>query len=258
MNKQPAFRVRPAVRWPGGKSRLLSEILPLLTPHTCYVEPFAGGLAVLLAKERSTVEVINDQNGDLICFYRCVRFHAEPLLTELEFVLNSREEFQDFRTQPGLTDIQRAARWYFRNRLCFGGADMNSFGISAVSAPQSRELRLAAIREMSVRLDRTLIEHLDWQECVRRYDRTGTLFFVDPPYLDCGDTSYAAWKTADALKLREVLRTLKGRWVLTFNDSAEIRGIFEGCQFKAVERANGINGRAGKARRYRELIIWPR
>lgn len=95
------YRVKPAVSWPGGKSRLLKHILPLIPEHTCYCEPFAGGLAVLLAKQRSGIEVINDLNGDLITFYRCVRFHQDALLTELEFVMNSRQEFYDFRDQGG-------------------------------------------------------------------------------------------------------------------------------------------------------------
>src|SRR5205085_1031202 len=105
---------------------------PLLPKHHCYCEPFAGGLAVFLAKPRSPIEVVNDVNGDLVTFYRCVRFHQDPLLTELEFVLNSRREFLDFRDQPGLTDIQRAARWFHRNKNCFGGTDMRSFGTSAL------------------------------------------------------------------------------------------------------------------------------
>ncbi len=117
----PAKRIAPVLSWPGGKSRLLGSILPLISKHHCYVEPFAGGLAVLLAKPRSNLEVVNDVNGDLVSFYRCVRYHCDALLTELEFVLNSREEFIGFREQVGLTDIQRAARWFYRNKTCFGG-----------------------------------------------------------------------------------------------------------------------------------------
>lgn len=235
----------------------MKHLLPLIPEHTCYVEPFAGGLAVLLAKPRSPVEVLNDMHGDLITFYRCVRFHTEPLLAELEWVLNSRKEFLDARDQPGLTDIQRAARWYFRNRTCFGGVDERSFGTSAVSAPDSRANRMEAIRQLSVRLDRTLIEHVDWEKCVRLYDRPGTFFFIDPPYTGCGDTAYAAWTTADVMKLREVLRNLKGKWVVTMNDAAEIRDVFHGCRLESVERALGINGKRGPVRRYRELIIQP-
>jgi DNA adenine methylase len=256
MSTTASFRVRPAVHWPGGKSRLLKHIMPMIPEHTCYVEPFAGGLAVLLAKERSTVEVLNDLNGDLVTFYRCVRFHAEPLVAELEWVLNSRKEFYDYRDQPGLTDIQRAARWYFRNRTCFGGSDLRSFGISAVSAGDSRAARLEAIRQLSVRLDRTIIENLDWEKCVRLYDRPGTFFFIDPPYTECGDTAYAAWTTADVMKLKAVLDTLQGRWVVTLNDAPAVRQVFAGCRVKAVERAVGINNRTGgKGRRYAEVII---
>jgi hypothetical protein len=99
---------RAAIQWPGGKRWLLPVILPLIPPHTCYVEPFGGGLSVLLAKPRSPVEVANDTDGDLVNFYRVARFHLEPLLAELRWLPNSREEFHALRHQPGLTDIQRA------------------------------------------------------------------------------------------------------------------------------------------------------
>ncbi len=248
--------------WPGGKSRLLKHIIPLIPEHQCYVEPFGGGLAVFLAKKRSPLEVINDLNGDLVNFYRCVRFHSETLLTEIEFVLNSREEFYDFRTQLGLTDIQRAARWFYRNKTCFGGCDMRSFGTSAVSgggaALGSRAARMETIRALNVRLDRTCIEHVDWEKCVDLYDRTGTFFFFDPPYIECCDTSYAAWKPEDVKRLKARLAQLKGKWVVTLNDSPTVRAIFEGCDLTPVERAKGINNRNPKSRKYRELIIRPK
>jgi DNA adenine methylase len=251
-----SFRVRPAVRRAGGKGRLLKYLLPLITPHTCYCEPFAGGLAVLLARPRSEVEVLNDKDGDLIRFYRCVRFHPEALLTELEFVLNSRREFLDARDQPGLTDIQRAARWYFRNRTCFGGVEMTSFGTSALSAVDSRGMRMEAIRALSVRLDRTLVEELDWAECIRRYDRPTTFFFCDPPYTDCGDNGYGAWTEAIVMKLREALAAVRGRWLVTLNDSPSNRRIFAGCEITGVERSMAINSKVAR-RQYREIIIHP-
>ena len=253
---ESSFRVRPAVRRAGGKGRLLKYLLPLIPPHACYCEPFAGGLAVLLARPRSQVEVLNDKDGDLIRFYRCVRFHAEALLTELEFVLTSRREFLDAREQPGLTDIQRAARWYFRNRTCFGGADMRSFGTSALSAADSRGMRMEAIRALSVRLDRALIEELDWADCIRRYDRGSTFFFCDPPYTDCGSVGYGAWTEADVMKFREALTTVRGKWLVTLNDSPSNRRIFSGCEITSVERTMGINSKVEK-RRYREIIIRP-
>jgi len=195
---------------------------------------------------------------DLVNFYRCVRFHLDPLLTEIEFVLNSREEFLSFKDQPGLTDIQRAARWFHRNKTCFGGC-LGSFGISPTSGMSSRAARMETVRALNARLDRTTIERTDWEKCLSLYDRPETFFFMDPPYTGCGDTAYAAWTTTDVQKFRERLSGLRGQWLVTFNDSASIRLIFEGCDIRAIERAKGINNRgSAKGKTYREVIISPR
>ena len=254
-----SFRITPAICWPGGKSRLLKHLIPLIPKHTCYCEPFAGGLAVMLAKSRSDLEVINDANGDLVNFYRCVRFHQDVLLTELEFVLTARKEFKDFVSQEGLTDIQRAARWYYRNKLCFGGAQMDSFGVSTTRAPSARSTRLEAIRALNVRLDRVVIEHLDWSRCMELYDRTGTFFFLDPPYTDCNASMYSSWSTADVLRLKDRLEQLRGQWLLTLNDTPQIRAMFAHCKVESVKRQLGINNKGGdgKSRIYHELIIRP-
>jgi DNA adenine methylase len=117
--------MRPAFPWPGGESLASKYIIPHIPPHTCYCERFAGGIAVLLAKEPSKVEVINDINADLVNFYRCVRFHPDELIKEIQWRLASRREFVDLKAQRGLTDIQRAASWFLIQGMSFGG-DGNS------------------------------------------------------------------------------------------------------------------------------------
>jgi DNA adenine methylase len=198
--------------------------------------------------------VLNDLNGDLVTFYRCVRFHADTLLTELEFVLNSRAEFHDFADQPGLTDIQRAARWFFRNRNCFRGANLGTFGTGpeGSAASGSRQARMEVIRELNVRLDRVIVENLDWQKCLDLYDRPASFFFLDPPYTECNAGQYGTWGTADVLRFRERLDRLKGRWLVTFNDTPAIRQIFAGCEIVSIERARGV-----AKGRYHELVITP-
>lgn len=257
LSKPRPFRTRPAISWPGGKTCMLDTILPLIPKHDCYVEPFAGGLAVLLAKPRSKNEVVNDIHSDLITFYRCVRFHRDELLTEMEFVLNSREEFNDFRKQPGLTDIQRSARWYIRNKMGFGG-NPDSFGVTVAQPMSSRVNRMEKIRQLNLRLDVVTIEHLDWKRCLELYDRPTTFFFIDPPYTECGATNYEAWQASDVLVLREKLDKLRGRWLVTLNDSAITRSIFHDCRLKSVSRVRGINNKTGKATAYQELIIAPK
>jgi DNA adenine methylase len=72
-------RARPVIGWAGGKGRLLKYLLPLIPPHTTYCEVFGGGRALFCAKIPSPVEIINDINGDLVSFYRCCKYHLDPL-----------------------------------------------------------------------------------------------------------------------------------------------------------------------------------
>jgi DNA adenine methylase len=90
---------------------------------------FGGGLAVFLAKPPSDAEVINDFNGDLVNLYRYAQFHLEPLLNEVQFTLTSRADLEALVAQPGITGLQRAARYLLRNRLSFGGGG-SSFAVS--------------------------------------------------------------------------------------------------------------------------------
>ncbi len=77
-------------------------------------------------------------------------------------------------------------------------------------------------------------------------------------YTECTPTNYAAWKDSDVLALRETLDRLRGRWLVTLNDSAAIRSIFHDCLLKPVSRVRGINNQTGKATVYKELIIAPK
>ena len=249
--------MNPVFPWPGGKRRLAKEILPRLAPHTLYAEPFGGGLAVLLAKEPSKIEAVNDLDSDLITFFRVVRFHHEAFLDEVALVLNSREEFGDFRAQPGLTDVQRAARWYTVQRLSFGGKGKH-YGKSKKaggSAYASRERRLAAVEALSGRLDRVNVEHLDWRAFLDQYDCDTTCFFVDPPYHEGMQYDVNPWKEADHIELADRLLQLEGGWVLTYDGTPFIRELYAGCLIEEFPRKVAIGNRHGKPLRTMEEVI---
>ncbi len=247
---------RPVISWPGGKRRMLKYLLPLIPAHLLYAEPFGGGLAVFLSKPRSDVEVINDINGDLISFYRCAKYHLEALLDELDLVMNSRQEFQDYLAQPGLTEIQRAARWFIRNRLSFGGK-MVDWAVSRSHPMSSRAQRLIGIRALNRRFDRVTIERLPWEKMIDLYDSEQGFFFFDPPYLDGAGAAYDGWSEHELQRFGMRVQAMRAKWMLTFQDCAQVRGIFSGYQLRAVARHNGIgnNGRNRAGRVYREVII---
>lgn len=252
-------KARPVIAWPGGKTRLLKHLLPLIPEHTLYCEVFGGGLAVFLAKPESAVEVINDLNGELISFYRCCKFHLDALEKELEMVLNSRLEFDDYLKQPGLTELQRAARWFVRHKLSFGGMG-ETFAITRTQPLSSRLNRMLAIRALNQRLDRTTVENGTWEHCFKHYDDPRAFFFLDPPYFDSGGAAYAGWSLDQLTAFARAVRRLKGRWLLTYQDCPEVRALFSDCEILAVSRPNGIgnNGRQRTGRTYAEVIIRPR
>ena len=247
----------------GGKANgFIKEIIQRVPPHGCYVEVFAGGAALLRAipPSKQRVEVLNDTDANVVNAFRCVRFHPEALVAELNFRLNSRQEIRDCLAQPGFTDLQRAAAWLHLNGISFSG-DGVSFGVSrkentAKGGQMSLSGLQSRIRELHQRLNGVAIECLDWKRCLALYDRPNTFFFCDPPYADCDCKGYAPWTQAQLAELAAALQTLQGRWLLTVNDSPANRELFSFEKITAVSRARGVTAEGqAKAKRYGELIV---
>ena len=93
---------KPLIKRPGGKSRMLPTLIPMIDAHAhrVYVEPFCGGAAVLAAKKPSEHEVLNDLDGDLVNLYRQVKYHADELVREMQWMVEARKDFMDFKAQP--------------------------------------------------------------------------------------------------------------------------------------------------------------
>lgn len=252
------MKTKPILRWPGGKSRHLKSILPLIKPHVCYVEPFAGGLAILLAKERSNVEVVNDTNRDIVALYRCAQFHIDALLREMEWQLAARANFKDARENLGLTDLQRAARFLTLNLTSFAGGG-GSFGVAKARGggiALNRERIVERLMALRVRLDKVAVECLDWERCVRLYDAPETFFFIDPPYLNANARAYDGWNEEQMRHLAEVLATLKGQWILTVDGSEFCQKLFSKWKCRLITTRNrAVNQRLIDKATFPELII---
>ena len=103
----------------GGKSKLSDTIIKMIPKHQAYCEVFAGAAWVFFRKEPSKYETINDLDSELVTFYRVLQNHIEEFMKQFKWVLSSREWFEDWKRQQeagGLTDIQKAARYYYLQR----------------------------------------------------------------------------------------------------------------------------------------------
>ena len=257
----PAAPAVPPAPYLGGKRRLAARIIERIAaiPHVTYAEPFLGMGGVFLRRPfRAKAEVINDVSQDVITLFRVLQRHYVALMDMLRWQLTSRAEFERLNAAAAdtLTDLERAARFLYLQRTAFGGKVAGrAFGVSPQDAGRFDVTRLGVILEhVHARLAGVVIERLPYAELLRRYDRPGTLFYLDPPYWgNEADYGEGLFGQADFEKLARLLGDLQGQFILSLNDRPEVRRAFVAFQIEAVETDYSINRAVkGKAR---EVII---
>lgn len=248
---------QPIIPWIGGKRRLADQLIPRFPPHSCYVEVFAGGAALYFLRPPADVEVINDVNGDLVNLYRVVKHHLEEFVRQFKWALSSREVFKWLQDTPPetLTDVQRAARFYYLQHQCFGGKIEGQTWGTATTAPAVNLLRIEEqLSAAHLRLSATYVERLDWRECMKRYDRAHTFFYMDPPYWETEGYG-VGFPFSRYEEMAEVLRNIQGKAMISINDHPDIRRVFDGFHTETLDITYTVGGGAKPAPR-KELVIW--
>lgn len=265
MESNPEFRavrpVNPAAPYLGGKRNLAKRLIARIeaVPHTTYAEPFVGMGGVFLRRRQAPkAEVINDYSRDVATFFRILQHHYVPFMEMMRLQITSRDEFERLvDTNPDtLTDLHRAARFLYLQRTAFGGkVSGHNFGVSADRPARFNILKLAGdLEDLHARLAGVVIECLPYGDFIRRYDKPGTLFYLDPPYWGC-ETDYGKnmFERADFASLADQLAGIKGRFLLSINDTPEIRAIFSGFDVEAVETTYSVGKE--KTKKAGELIV---
>lgn len=244
----------------GGKRALAGRLVEIIAgvPHAIYAEPFLGMGGVFFKRaRRPKVEAINDVNEDVITFFRILQRHREAFMDMLKWRVASRAEFERLcSVDPAtLTDLERAARFLYLQRLSFGGKVAGrSFGVDTAQPARFDVGRLTPLLEAAhERLAGVYLERLPWREFIARWDRPETLFYCDPPYWGVEDYyGKGVFPREDFEALAETLARIRGRFVLTLNDVPQVRSLFA---FAAIEEASLNYSTGGKPVRARELII---
>lgn len=253
----------PIIPWLGGKRRLADKLLPLFPAHECYVELFCGGAALYFLRQvPAPVEIINDINGELTNLYRVVQHHLEEFVRQFKWALSSRQIFKWHQESQlaSLTDIQRAARFYYLQHHAFGGrVEGQTFG-TRTSAPSFNLLRIEeSLSAAHIRLaSGALIENLPWKDCLERYDRPHTFVYADPPYWQTEGYG-VPFPFEEYLSMAEAMRAMKGKMMVSINDHPDIRRAFEGLHMLDLEITYSLGtDRTGRGAT-RELVItnWP-
>lgn len=245
----------------GGKRSLAKRIVSMIEqiPHETYAEAFVGMGGVFLKRTTAPkAEVINDFNGEVANLFRILQRHYPQFVEMLRFQVTSRREFERLQaTDPTtLTDLERAGRFLYLQRLAFGGKVAGQhFGVRLDRAAPFDLTRLAPLlADIHDRMAGVTIENLRWQAFIDRYDAAGTLFYLDPPYYgNESDYGAALFGREQFAEMADRLSRLKGRFILSINDVPAIRETFSAFPAEQVSLSYGVS--AVGATQARELIV---
>lgn len=188
--------MKPPFTYFGGKTSIAPQIAALLPPHEHYVEPFAGSLAVLLAKRPSPMETVNDLDGDVMNFWQVLRDRPLELERVCALTPHSRAEHQAaLDATPSLVrldDIERARRLWVRLSQGRGGMlgqrtgwRFNEAKPNGAAMPQYLEAYVSRIPPAARRIARVSLECRPAVDMIAAYGKhPSVLIYADPPYLD--------------------------------------------------------------------------
>lgn len=254
--------VKPPFAYYGGKTTLAEQIAELLPEHDHYVEPFAGGLSVLLAKRPSMGETVNDLDADLVTFWRVLRDQPDELARAASLTPHSRGEYALSADLDGAhSDLERARRVWVRLTQSRSNSMKPTgwrFGAnSGARSPMPNFLAMYAERmdAVAARLHGVSLECRDALDVIRDYGSEPTCcLYVDPPYLGStrasnyrhellGDDQHAA--------LADALNACNASVVLSGYDSPLYAELFDGWHSTRLKAPTSLSGEGGRVE-----VLW--
>jgi DNA adenine methylase len=248
--------------WIGGK-KALRDIIIRMFPYDYerYIEVFGGGGWVLFRKPPGNdFEVYNDLNGLLANLFRCVRGRPEELTRALNYVLNAREDFEGIkaalaRDSPA-GDVTKAAMFYQLIRYSYASG-LKSYACQ----PHDILSDFPLIEQAHRRLAKVVVENQDFEKLIRHYDRPASFFYCDPPYFETEDyyknIGEDGFTETDHTRLRDTLFAIEGKFLLSYNDCAFVRGLYDapGIRVRPVNRLHTLKQRYDGGSLFEELLI---
>ena len=221
-----------------------------------YIEVFGGGGWILFGKSPGNdKELFNDANSNISNLFYCVREHSEELIEKLRYVLNCREDFDRLKhiisEKAEIGDVQRAANFYQLIRYSYASG-CDSYGGKSHSMWSNFPL----IEQASRRLQKVVIENKDFEKLISAQDSEMSFFYCDPPYFATeGYYNNVGFTSADHKRLRDSLKKISGKFLLSYNDCPAIRELYQGYEMYSYERLNNIRQRFDGGSMFNELLI---
>lgn len=262
--------IKSPLRYPGGKSRAIQQMKFLLPKEFSeYREPFVGGgsFFIYLKQQQPSLKIwINDLNPELYYFWKYAQIDSVKLAREVAKVKKEKKDGQSLFNELlsvdaySLTGFERAVRFFVLNRITFSGV-VESGGYSQL-AFESRftDSSIERVSKLSSLLADIKITHLDYRKLLHDGGRS-VFTFLDPPYFKA--TKSKLYGKNGVLhtgfnhdKFAQEMKKCKHSWLITYDDSLEIRQNFSFAKIYEWELQYGMNNyKQGKAEKGNELFI---
>jgi len=224
----------------GGKRRLFKEIEKVIPKHNTYIEPFVGGGAVFFLKEKAKNNIINDLETSLIDDYKNIlKIGKNDDLSDLKR-LDSHDEIKDWIENTKSTPVNDFIKSVYKRNSRFGGKSTGKFYGKRINP----FYKIQQLPSAQYKLTDTTILSQSYQSVIEKYDKKDSFIFLDPPYEESKGL-YENW-SIDYKEMANILKNVKGKFLLTINDSHNIRKIFSSFKIREIlVPAVNPNGRQG-------------
>lgn len=227
--------VRQAFGSPGGKSKIVKQILPTIPKHKTYAEPFAGGAAVFWNKEKAETNILNDFDPEIAHAYKFIREITPEQINHIkEMDWNDTKEkffFMKDKFKPK-TDEEKFYKFIFTLRVSYGLA-RKTYGFKNITKEYMGKY-LDNLPKLQEKLKGVKVYNTDYKNVLREFDSPETFFFIDPPYPEEWGFKTSAFGEREYKLMHDILKSLKGKFCLTTNIRPWITEMFKDFNMRKV------------------------
>lgn len=283
-------RLNSIISWVGGKKALRDLIYTRFPQkYAKYIEVFGGGGWILFGKVPEKFEVYNDFNNNLSNMFAVIRDQPLAFIQELGYLPENgrfifslykeiiskqrvddkfleeemakinvyfteiqKEEIMEIMKKERIEkqDVKLAVAFFKLIRYSYGSG-CRTFG----ARPYDVRKAFSLVWDISDRLANVIIENKDFEALILQYDRPDAFFYCDPPYFETEGHYAVVFTKEDHTRLRNVLKNIQGKFLLSYNDCEFIRELYKDFKIESCSRINNMALRYDNEAQFPEVLI---
>jgi len=240
----------PIVARIGGKRKLKNIIInsfPKDYEKMIYVEPFVGGGSIFFHKNSSIKEIINDKDKDLITLFKGFKkYKGDKISAKINGSYN-KDKFELIKNSDAKTPYDKFIKKLILNKVSFFGNNRNY-------NPSRNSVSTKYKNDYNERLKDVSILNKDYKDIIKKYDSPNTFFYLDPPY-DNSTSKHYLHNKFDMNELFNLLKDIKGKFLLSFNESKQVEDLFKDFTIRHVKTKYTDPKLGNQTREKDELLI---